>query len=445
MTGLSAFAFSMTTTMDAKTTGLKNPEYPNPEKDRLTLAVLGHSAAGKSIFTEKLTTALSLQGVPIEDFKNYKNRAPRPSEVDGFDFSYVRSKEDWEEGKRNGNISSVEFEHHDTRYAFPKSFLQAIEGKKTFPIINLNLNGLSALMDHMRGKENRIVSIGLYCKDDDAQTRMYDRENLTREVIRDIDRRLENLSSDKEAYRKHAEHIRYLFYNPGKGPEDFKTLEHLVDRTLDLFRWETRYASKDNVEFRHQYVEDSVHDLFGVGSQELVAKSAGGEQIPLRLSNQMGTYGARHGTATLPGNPDDFSRVASVVSAYGTLTILLDETGPQKLLDVDGQLQRRTFLQEMLRIRLGVQQAEEEGPISKSPVFKEGYLRSPNVDMAFVSSFSPYDVNPLLITPDNARLPDMRTNRYHTLAIGFAYRYNGGNIETQPLLRGDVFSVMNQR
>lgn len=415
----------------------KKISYPLPTEGLFALAISGHVGAGKSTYTDRLLIGMDGKEIPAARYINYKNRALRPSELDSVDYHFVENDDKLRQLREEGKISDVEFTANQVHYWFSRDFIDALNGGARFPVVNVNLSGLVRLRQYMEEQQlsSKLISIGLYCGVGDAQHRIFSREHLTGDQVDTINYRIKQLPAEMDMYRRNAPGFRYLFYN-SKGIEG---LDHIVDRTLSLFAGEKGHGGIDNnIAFRQAYVGGLVGRLFNMEPRELIGKIAEHQPVELSFSKEdMDTYEAGHGKTILPGDPSSFSKVAAVVSAYGILTVLIDETAPMVSLNAEGQQQRRTFLQDMLRMKLGVPQNEGTGAITKSPVLRESLVESENADMALISSFSPYDMLPLLAGQEGLHLPNVADNRYHALVIGSAYKHNGV-LDVQPLPKKEV-------
>ncbi len=428
--------------MDTKTLPqLLNSEFPHPQDTPFVFVLSGHAGAGKSALTERLLMSTPEVGVPMAPFKNYKNRRPRPSEVEGMSYHFVSDDESWEKLRQSGKISPVEFAAHSVRYGFSSEFIDALKGTTQFPIVNVNLQGLSRLRQYISeaNLQNRIISIGLYCDMAEAKNRILSRERLTPEHVEPINDRIEHLPIERESYRRYASSLRYLFYNPSHEG----TLDHIVDRTLDLFRRENQYAGLNDETFRRTYLEDCVNHLFNRDSEKISADAASGTPVYLKFSDDtLRRYEQQHGRNLLDDiDRDSTSKVAGVVRAYGVLTVLLDETETALTLNADGQQRRREILQELLRIQLGIPQSEQKGPIIKSPVTTRGLLCAQRADFSHVSAYSAYDIFPLMITQQCDYLPPVNSAP-HALNIELVYR-NNGSPGIEPLPRKEIFGRFN--
>ena len=392
------------------------------------LAVGGHVASGKSTFSQHLIEKMRLEDIPINSILNFKLRPTRPSEIDGIDYNVVESEQKWSELKERGEIG-IEFTRDGIRYGFPKTFLEALHKGGAHQLVNLDIAGLVALSNYFteHGIENSIIPIGLYCSEEEARQRIVGREPLTgRDIATTIAGQLNTLPAQMARYGKNPEHFRYLFYDS----VSVASIDHLVARTIDLFRREEKYHLMGNETFRQQYVTDQVAAAFGMPPEDLEGRLTSGEKPKLRIEEaEYQRYVEIYGPVELSDLKKASERVAiGAARAYGVLTVLLDEAN-QELIPQE-QLKNRKILQRLLEIMLGIPQYVNAGStLLTENISRVGLVDAGSSPLSFLISFSPYDVLPLVAT--HGRMPDAKSP-LHTLSFEYAYP-RGGNLTLQPI------------
>ena len=430
----------MGTTTNRKRKGVSSQLRLGSSKYVNLIAIGGHVAAGKDILTRRLIEKMSIKGVPVEFKMTNKQRHPRPSEIDGIDYIAVDPSE-WRKKERRGELP-IQYARGGVRYGFPKSLLDALKENRAHQIVNLDILGLPMLRTYFQQHSipNKIIAIGLYCGEYEARGRIIAREQLTAEQTAEIVNQINTLHEQFVRYRRHPEQFRYLFYNPNL----LATLDHLVDRTMDLLARETQYSKLSDSNFHHQYARDQTKALFGMDPDDLEGKLTHGERVRLQFNEEdfakhQDKYGTEDnfgpfsiGTLAAASQRD----VSTVINAYGIFNVLLDHTDSLQFSSRD-ILRNRRILQQLIKLRLGVPQYENTTEtVRLEYVSRRGLIRSYNSMLSFVISFSPFDIFPLVGA--EPYLLDVSAP-LHTLSIECVVRHSGKDFIVKPLPKEDVY------
>lgn len=391
------------------------------------IAIGGPVAAGKSTFSDKLIEVMKIEGMPTQFEVNYKLRPPRPSEIVGLDYYEVRDEEEWGSSRRKGEIP-IEFQRNGIKYGFSRNFLEALRRNKSHQVVNLDIEGLVALRAYFQRHKikNPVIPIGLYSDDMETRLRIFDREVLTEEQAENVASQFNSYPAQKSVYQRHYDQFRYVFYNSSSRT----TIEHLIERAIDLLKKDGKYHRLNDEGFRQQYVIDQCMATFGMDPEELEDRLQHGERPILQFSEgDFQEYMAKFGEADISYLERVSEReVVTVTRAYGILNVLLDETNAENL-NVQERLNRRNMLQQLLQIRLRVPQYVNLGKTLRlENISRVGLIESDNSMLSFLISFSPYDIFPLVAS--ERHLLHVQTS-LHTLSFESVYRR--GEPVVQPL------------